>query len=58
METINVNKQALVDLIRLKEEFELVVESLEIMNNPEIMESLKESEKQVKNREFANWDEL
>jgi hypothetical protein len=58
METIKVNKQALVDLLRLKDEFELIVESLEIMNNPEIIESLKKSEEQIKKREFADWDEL
>ncbi len=58
METINVNKQAIVDLVRLKEEFELIVESLEIMSNPEVMESLEKSEEQIKNREFANFNEL
>ena len=58
METITIDKSALVDLIRVKEELDLIVESLELISDKEFIESLKKSEEQIKNREFANWDEL
>ena len=58
METITIEKKALADLIRLKDEFDLIVESLELMSNKEVMDSLKKSEEQIKNREFADWNEL
>ena len=58
MEAITIDRKVLADLIRLKEEFDLVVESLELMSDKEFMKSLKKSEEQIKNREFANWDEL
>ena len=58
MESVTIDKKALADLIRLKDEFDSIVESLELMSNKEFMESLNKSEEQIKNREFANWDEL
>ncbi len=58
METITIDKKALADLIRLKEEFDLIVESLELINNKEFMESHNKSKEQIKNREFADWNEL
>ena len=58
MENVTINKEALKDLLRIKEEFDLIVESIELMSDPEFMESYKKSKEQVKNREFANWDEL
>mgnify|MGYP001569266386 CR=1 FL=1 len=58
METITIDKKALSDLFRVKEEFDLIVESLELMSNSEVMESLKRSEEQIKKRDFANWDDL
>lgn len=58
MEKITIDKEALTDLIRLKEEFDLIVESLELMGNPKVMESHRKAKEQIKNREFANWDEL
>ena len=58
METINVDKQIIFDLSNMIEEIQLKLESLELMNNPKVMESLKRSEEQIKNREFANWNEL
>ena len=56
--TITINQNDLAGLIKVKEELDLIVESLELMNNPEVMESLKLSEEQIKNRDFADWDEL
>ena len=58
MKQIKVDRQAITDLIRVKEEFDSIVESLELMNDPEFMESYNKSREQVKNREFADWDEL
>jgi len=58
METITLDKNALADLIRVKEELDLIVESLELMNDKEFMKSYKRSKEQIKNKEFANWDEM
>ena len=57
-ETITVNKQAISDLIRVKEEFDSIVESLELMSNKEFMDSYKKAKEQIKNRDFADWNEL
>ena len=58
MKKISINKSVLVDLVRLKEEFDSVVESIELMNDKKFMESLIRSKKQIKNREFSDWNEL
>ena len=58
MENITIDKKAFIELMKLKEEFDLVMESIELSNDKEFMESLKRSEEQIKNREFADWDEL
>ncbi|MBU2496448.1 MAG: hypothetical protein KJ767_00110 [Nanoarchaeota archaeon] len=58
METITIQKEAVVDLIKLKEEFDAIVESIELMSNKEFMESHKKAKEQIKKREFANWNEL
>jgi len=56
--TINVNKQAILDLVKVKEEFDLIVESLELMSNKEFIESYKKSKEQIKKRDFVDWNEL
>jgi len=58
METITIQKEAVVDLIKLKEEFDAIVESIELMSNKEFMESHKKAKEQIKKRGFANWNEL
>jgi len=58
METITIDKKIIFDLSNLIEEMQLKLESLELMNNPKAMKSLQISKEQIKNREFANWDEL
>lgn len=58
METITIDKKMIVDLAKLAEEMQLRIESLELMNDPEVMSSLKKSKEQIKNREFADWNEL
>jgi len=57
-ETISVNKQAISDLIKVKEEFDSIVESLELMSNKEFMNSYKKAKERVKNKDFADWNAL
>ena len=58
METITIDKKAIADLIRIKEEFDLIVESIELANNPEVMASLKKSKEQIKKGELVDFNEL
>ena len=58
MEKISVDKSAISDLVRLKEEFDDIIESLELMSNEEFMKSYKKAKEQIKDREFSDWDEL
>jgi len=58
METITINKQAVEDLLKVKTEFDSIVESIELMSNPEFMKSYNESKKQIKKRDFDDWDKL
>lgn len=55
---ISLNKQALADLKRVKEEFDVIVESLELMDDVSFMESYKKAKEQVKKREFDDWNAL
>ena len=56
--TITVNKEAILDLVKVKEEFDSIVESLELMADKEFMNSYKEAREQIKKRNFADWNEL
>ena len=56
--TITVNKEAIMDLLRLKENFDDIIESLELMADKEFMESYQRAKEQIKNREFVDWNEL
>ena len=58
METITIDKKALSDLIKLKEELELIVESIELSSNPEVMASLKRSKEQIKKGELVDFNDL
>ncbi len=58
MEMINISKEAIVDLVRLTNEINDRVESLELMGDSGFMESLDRSKEQIKKREFADWNEL
>jgi hypothetical protein len=55
---ITIKKDAILDLIRVKDEFDTIIESLELMSNKEFMESYNNSKEQIKNREFDDWNEL
>ena len=57
-EEICINKSVIVDLLRIKDEFDSVVESLELIRNKQFMASYKKARKQVKNREFSDWDAI
>ncbi len=57
-ETILINKEAVEDLIKVKEKFDAIVESIELMSNKEFMSSYKKAKEQIKKREFADWDAL
>ena len=57
-QTICINKETITDLIKLKEEFDAIVESIELMGNKKFMDSYKKSKKQIKKREFMNWNAL
>ncbi len=56
--TITVNKEAILDLVRVKEEFDSIVESLELMADKDFMESYKKAKEQIKSRDFADWNGL
>ncbi|GEM_PF-737126 len=58
METISINKQAVKDLIKVKEEFNSIIESIELMSSSEFMNSYKKSKEQIKKRDFDEWDKL
>lgn len=47
-ETITIRKDAFDELIRKKEEFDAIVESIELMNNPEVQEAVKKSKEDIK----------
>ena len=58
MDTINIKKEAIIDLLRIKDEFDSVIESLELMSDEDFMNSYKKSKEQITNRDFDEWNEL
>lgn len=58
MEAVTIQKEALRDLVKVKDEFDAIVESLELMNNKEFMSSYHKAKEQIKKREFADWNAL
>ena len=58
METIEINKKAIEDLIRLANELNDKIESLELIGDRGFMQSYKKAKDQIKKREFDNWNEL
>jgi DNA mismatch repair ATPase MutS len=55
---ITIKKEAVRDLIKVKDKFSAIVESIELMSNKEFMGSYKKAREQIKKREFADWDAL
>lgn len=58
MEEVCINKSVIADLLRIRDEFDSVVESIELMGDKQFMASYKKSKEQVKKREFADWNAL
>ncbi len=50
--TICINKDAIMDLVRVKDEFDSIAESMELMSDSEFMDSFHKSKEQIKNRDF------
>ena len=57
-DTVSVRKDAIMDLIRVKNEFDSIVESLELMSDSEFIDSYKKAKEQIKKRDFADWNDL
>jgi len=58
METVQINKQAILDLVQIKDSFDNIVESLELMSDKEFMDSFNKAKEQIKDREFDDWNAL
>ena len=56
--TVCIDRKIILDLSKMIQEMSDRIESLELASDPEFMESLKKSDEEVKNREFADWDDL
>jgi len=57
-DTICIRRDAIRDLVRVKTEFDDIIESLELMSDKKFMDSYKESKEQIKKRDFDDWDAL
>ncbi len=57
-ETLTIQRTAIADLVRVKDEFDTIVESLELMADPVFMDSYQKSKEQIQKREFVDWDDL
>jgi len=53
-----ISKSAIRDLVRLTNEINDRVESLELMSDKKFMTSFKKSKEQIKKRKFADWNDL
>lgn len=58
MEKISVNKDVIIDLARLTNEINERIESLELMSDSKLMESLRKSKEQIKKGELVEFDDL
>lgn len=58
MEAVTISKQAISDLVRVKDEFDSIVESIELMTDPEFMNSYRAAKEQIKRRDFDDWQKL
>ena len=58
MEQVCLDKSSIIELAGLVEEIQLWLESLELSSDSEIMESLRKSKEEIKNRDFADWNDL
>ena len=58
MENVVVDKTAFMDLLRVKDEFDMIVESMELMAGKKFMESYRKARQQVKEKDFVDWNDL
>jgi len=58
METVKIPKKEFIEMAKAISDLNEKIESLELMNDSEVMESHKKAKEQIKNREFADWDDL
>jgi len=57
-ETVEINREAFEDLMKVKEELDTIMESLDLMKNKEFMDSYKKAKQEIQNRDFVDWNEL
>ena len=50
--TICINKDAIMDLVRVKDEFDSIAAYIDLMYDSEFMDSFHKSKEQIKNRDF------
>ncbi len=48
MDTITIKKDIFEELVKKKEEFDAIIESIELMSNPEVQKSIKRSREDIK----------
>lgn len=54
----DINIEEFKDLLRIKEELDTVMESLELMKDKGFMESYKKAKEEIRKRDFVDWDAL
>ena len=57
-ETVTIDRKIIVDMARMIGEIQSKIESLELMSDSKTMEAHKKAKEQIKNRDFADWNEL
>ena len=57
-ESITIDKKIIRELMESIEDIQLKLESIELSSNKEFMTSLKKSKEEIKNRDFADWNEI
>ena len=58
METITIERKTLIELAKLAEEINDKLESLELMSDPNVMESHRRAKEQIKKRQLKEWNAL
>ena len=56
--TVMINRSAILDLVKVKNKFDSIIESLELMADSEFMDSYSRAKEQIKKRDFDDWNEL
>jgi hypothetical protein len=55
-QTIRIDRKAFEDLKDIKDEFDAIIEYIELMNDKEFMESYEKAKKEIKQRDFIDWN--